>query len=71
MLCVVWHSETDVEVENNGTAPVTVLIVTVSMHDGSKEPVPVWLKTVDPDQTATVLLQYGNGSPVGIILYYS
>ena len=70
-LCVVSYSDTDVELKNNGSDSITVLVVTVSMLGGSAEPVPVWLKAMDSGQTATVPLQYPNGSHVGIIFYYS
>jgi hypothetical protein len=71
MLCVVWDSETDVKVTNGGSNPVTVLVVTVSLHDGSADPTPVWLEVIDPGQTVPVPLQYANGSHMGIILYYN
>jgi len=69
MLCVVWDSETDVKVTNRESEPVTVLVVTVSLHDGSADPIPVWLEVMDPGQTVPVRLQYANGSHMGIIIY--
>jgi hypothetical protein len=72
MLCVVWDSETDVEVKNTGPDPITVLVVTVSKHDVSAEPIPLSpLQVIGPGQTVPVPLQYANGTPVGIILYYN
>jgi len=71
-LCVTWDSETDVEVKNTSSGPITVLVVTVSLHNDSAEPIPVSpLQVISPGQTVAVPLLYANGSHIGIILYYT
>jgi hypothetical protein len=70
-LCVVSYSDTDVELKTSGPNQITVLVVTVSLHENSADPTPVSLEVIYPSQTAPVSLQYANGLHVGIIIYYS
>lgn len=70
MLCLTWEPRNNVDISNRGPDPITILVVTVSIHNGSAEPTPVWFGTIGPGQTTSIPLLYGDGSHVGIIVYY-
>lgn len=70
MLCLTWELGNEIDIVNRGPDPITALVVTVSVHNGLAESTPVWLGVIDPSKTITIPLMYGNGLPVGLIVYY-